>query len=149
MKLSSREDIDAPVEKVFEAVTDFDRFERQLLRRGFDITRDESCAPTEVGAKWQAQIPWRGRTHDVATELVSFDKNSGFAFESQSGGVICLGVVDLVALSKARTRLFVSLDMRPTTLSSRLFIQSLKLAKGTLSRRFKTRVADWAARIDT
>lgn len=148
MKFSSREDIEAPVDKVFEAVTDFDRFERQLLRRGVDITRDESCAPTDIGAKWQAQIPWRGRTHDVATELVTFETDSGFAFESRSGGVICLGIVDLVALSKSRTRLFVSLDMRPTTLSSRLFIQSLKLAKGTLSKRFKARVADWAARIE-
>ncbi|NNE87286.1 MAG: SRPBCC family protein [Silicimonas sp.] len=149
MKFSSREDIEAPVSRVFEAVTDFDRFERQLLRRGVDITRDESCPPTDIGANWQAKFPWRGRTHAVVAELVTFEPENGFAFESRSGGVICMGVVDLVALSKSRTRLFVSLDLRPTTLSSRLFIQSLKLAKGSLSRKFKARVSDWAARIET
>ena len=147
MKLSSREDIEAPIDTVFQAVTDFDLFERQILRRGVDIMRDESVKATDIGAKWQAQFPWRGRTHDVNAELVSIEPENGYAIESKSGGVICLGVVDLVALSKSRTRLFVSLDLRPTTLSSRLFIQSMKLAKSSLSRRFKTRVTEFASQI--
>ena len=41
MKLSTREDIEAPIGTVFDAVTDFDGFERQLLRRGVDVTRDD------------------------------------------------------------------------------------------------------------
>ena len=147
MKLSSREDIEAPIDTVFQAVTDFDLFERQILRRGVDIMRDESVKATDIGAKWQAKFPWRGRTHDVNAELVSIEPENGYAIESKSGGVICLGVVDLVALSKSRTRLFVSLDLRPTTLSSRLFIQSMKLAKSSLSRRFKARVTEFASQI--
>lgn len=148
MKLSSREDIEAPIDEVFKAVTDFDRFERQILRRGVDIARDESSAPTEVGAKWQARFDWRGRSHNVDAELVSIEPDNGFAIQSKSGGVECMGVVDLVALSKSRTRLFVSLDLRPTTISSRLFIQSMRLAKSSISRKFKARVADFATRIE-
>ena len=34
MNLTTREDIDAPIAKVYEAVTDFERFERRLMRRG-------------------------------------------------------------------------------------------------------------------
>ena len=147
MKLSSREDIEAPIGTVYLAVTDFDLFERQILRRGIDITRDESICATDIGAKWQASFPWRGRSHDVDAALVSIEPDTGFAIESKSGGVICMGVVDLVALSKSRTRLFVSLDLRPTTLSSRLFVQSMKLAKGSLTRRFKARVSEFAGRI--
>ncbi|MEO1026387.1 MAG: SRPBCC family protein, partial [Pseudomonadota bacterium] len=63
------------------------------------------------------------------------------------GGLECMGVVDLVALSKARTRMLVSLDLKPTTLSSRLMVQSLRLAKGSLNRRFKARVAQFASGI--
>ena len=147
MKLSTREDIDAPMPEVFRAVTDFDGFERQLLRRGVDVTRDEACPPDVPGAKWRAKFDWRGRQQNLAAELVSIEKDQGYAIESESLGVVCLSVVDLVPLSKSRTRLFVSLDLRPTTLSSRLFIHSLKLAKGSLGRKFKARVADFAAGI--
>lgn len=149
MKLSTREDIDASMPTVYAAVTDFDGFERQLLRRGVDVTRDEACPPNVPGARWSARFSWRGRQQSLAAELVSIEQDQGYAIESKSAGVICLSVVDLVPLSKTRTRLFVSLDLRPTTLSSRLFIHSLKLAKGSLGRKFKARVADFASGIPT
>ena len=147
MKLSTREDIDAPIPTVFSAVTDFDGFERQLLRRGVDVTRDESCPPDALGARWRASFDWRGRTQNLDAELISIEPDQGYAIESRASGVVCMSVVDLVALSKNRTRLFVSLDLRPTTLSSRLFVHSLKLAKGSLGRKFKARVADFASGI--
>ena len=149
MKLSTREDIEAPIPTVYAAVTDFDGFERQLLRRGVDVTRDEACPPDVPGARWNAMFSWRGRQQNLDAELVSIERDQGYAIESRSSGVVCLSVVDLVALSKSRTRLFVSVDLRPTTLSSRLFIHSLKLAKGSLGRRFKARVADFASGIPT
>ncbi|NNE79330.1 MAG: SRPBCC family protein [Silicimonas sp.] len=145
MKLSTREDIDAPIDDVYQAVTDFDGFERQLLRRGIDITRDETQPMDVPGLCWNARFPWRGRAHDLDAELVEINQGQGYAIESRSGGIVCLGVVDLVALSKSRTRLFVSLDLKPTTLSSRLLVQSLKLTKGSLGRRFKSRVSEFAA----
>ena len=148
MKFSSREDIEAPIGTVYDTVTDFDRFERQLLRRGVEIARDESLEPTDIGAKWQAKFAWRGRSHLVDAEMIAVEPDTGYSIESRSGGVICLGVVDLVALSTTRTRLFASLDLRPTTLSSRLFIQSMKLAKSTLNKKFKARVAEFASRIE-
>ena len=147
MKLSTREDIDAPMPTVFGAVTNFDRFERQLLRRGVDVTRDEACPVDQPGARWNARFDWRGRPQNLDAELISIEPEQGYAIESKASGLVCLSVVDLVALSKTRTRLFVSLDLRPTTLSSRLFIHSLKLAKGSLTRKFKARVADFAAGI--
>ena len=147
MKFSTREDIDAPVETVYQAVTDFDGFERQILRRGIDLTRDETRPPDVIGARWNANFKWRGRPQDLEAELVSIEPNEGYAIESRTGGIVCMGVVDLVSLSKARTRMFVSLDLKPTTLSAKLLVQSLRLAKGSLSRRFKMRVADFASDI--
>lgn len=148
MKFSSREDIEAPIQTVYETMTDFDRFERQLLRRGVDITRDDTIPTTDVGAKWLARFKWRGRSHDVDAEIVSIEPSVGYSIESRSGGIVCMGVIDLVALSTTRTRLFASLDLKPTTLSSRLFIQSMKLGKSALSKKFKARVADLASRIE-
>ncbi len=149
MKLSTREDIEAPIGKVYAAVTDFESFERQMLRRGIDVSRDENCPPPNVGARWQAQIKWRKRQHDVEAELVSVDPGDGYAIESRGSGIVCLAVVDLIPLSKSRTRLLVSVDLKPTTLSSRLFIQSLRLTKGSLTRRFKQRIARFAENISS
>lgn len=147
MKLSTREDIDAPLSTVYAAVTDFDGFERQLLRRGVDVTRDETQSVDVPGAQWQARFDWRGREQCLEAELVSIERDQGYAIESKASGVICMSVVDLVALSKSRTRLFVSVDLRPTGLKSRLFVHSLKLGKTAMTRRFKARVADFAAGI--
>lgn len=145
MKFSTREDIDAPMEDVYNAVVDFDAFERRMLRRGVDITRDESKPLDQVGACWKARFSWRDRAFDVDAELVDLTPGESFVIESRASGVTCLGTVDLVALSKTRTRMFVALDLRPSTLSSRLLLQSLRLAKGNLTRRFKLRVHEFAA----
>lgn len=148
MKFSTREDIEAPIGKVFEAMTDFRAFERQMQGRGIDIARTQDDAAHAVGLGWKARFAWRGRPHDVAARLVEILDGEGYAIESTSGGVVCLCVVDLVALSLARTRMLISLDLRATTLSSRLLLQSLKLAKGRLDARFKSRVAEVARRIE-
>jgi len=147
MKFSTREDINAPVEKVFRAVTDFERFERQFQKRGVEVERIAANNSTEAGNRWHACFNWRGRPHEVETELVSLDPNQGLALRSQSKGVVCLSIVDLVALSKQHTRLFVSLDLKPTTLASRLLVQSLRIAKPRLSKKFKARVSDLANEI--
>ena len=144
MNLTTREDIDAPIGKVYEAVTDFERFEKRLMRRGIDVLRDDTCPPPNPGAKWKISADWKGKTYDIDAELISIETPDGFAMEAHSSGLICVGVVDLVALSKARTRLLVSLDIRATTFSSKLLLQSLRFAKGSVIGRFKSRVTEFA-----
>ena len=144
MNLTTREDIDAPIAKVYEAVTDFERFERRLMRRGIDVLRDETCPPPNPGAKWRINAEWRGKPYEIDAELISIGVPDGYAMEAHTSGLICVGVVDLVALSKARTRLLVSLDIRATSFSSKLLLQSLRFAKGSIGGRFKARVQEFA-----
>ena len=42
----------------------------------------------------------------------------------------------------------VEIEMRPKTLAARVVIQSLRLAKASLSRKFKKRVAEFAAELE-
>lgn len=146
MKFSTREDIDAPIDRVYASVSDFAGIERLIRRRGVAIEREGSGG---TGTRWRAHFSWRKRPYDVEAEVVDVDEGQGYAIESRAGGVTGLTVVDLVALSQTRTRLLVSLELKPSTLSSRLLLQSLKLAKGRLSARFAERVAEFARRIES
>jgi len=49
MKFSSNEDVEAPKDAVFEMLTDFDTFERVILRQGAQIARTDSLRKKGVG----------------------------------------------------------------------------------------------------
>ena len=55
---------------------------------------------------------------------------------------------ELVALSKNRTRIMLSFDIKPLNLSARLLVQSLKLAKTSLTKKFKLRAAEYAKTLE-
>ena len=148
MKISSREDVEAPIDQVFSVVSDFSKFREHMQERGVEIVEDATGPEAGVGHRWSAKFNWRGRARALDAELTELEPGQGYTIMSHSSGVNCTTVVDLVALSKTRTRILVSLDLRPTTLSSRLLVQSLKLAKGKLAARLKERMAVLARRIE-
>ena len=147
MKFSTRSDTKASIEVAYAAFTDFDRFEYRLQRKDIEITRVPDIEAVEVGCRWHGQFSWRGRTYKAETELVSLDKPQGVALETLCRGVVCLGVIDLLALPEGGTRIFVSIDLKPTTLASRLLVQSLRFAKPRLTSKLESRVADFAMEI--
>ena len=55
---------------------------------------------------------------------------------------------ELVALSKNRTRIMLSFDIKPLNPSARLLVQSLKLAKTSLTKKFKLRAAEYAKTLE-
>lgn len=144
MKFSTREDVGAPIEYVFSRATDFAAFERSALRRGADIQRKDNLTTAGAGAAWRISFPFRGKTRIVAANVQEFDAPNRFEIFSLSGGIEALATIDLVALSKTRTRISVSVELKPQNLSARLLIQSLKLAKTSLNERFRKRIAGFA-----
>lgn len=144
MNFSAKEDIAAPADYVFGAITDFAAFERSALRRGAEVQRIDTLRVPGPGMQWAASLVMRGRPRDVALELVTMDRPNGILFELQSGAIGGTFRVDLVPLSRGRTRMSVALDLAATTLSARLMMQSLKLAQTKLSKRFRERVAAFA-----
>ena len=45
MKFSSKEDVEAPIEHVFDMLADFDSHQRQAFRRGIQVQRTDTRAP--------------------------------------------------------------------------------------------------------
>lgn len=144
MELTAREDIEAPLDQVFAELTDFEGIERQALRRGIDVKRTNDTGAAAQGLAWQAGFKFRGKTRTADIELCEYAAPEQMVFQSVSGGLEARTVVDLVALSRSRTRIGLTTDFGAKTLSARLLLQSLKLAKGGLDKRFKTRMAGLA-----
>lgn len=148
MKFSTREDIEAPIDHVFAMVTDFDGFERQALRRGAEVQRVDAYGKPGIGSEWDMKFEFRGKMRSVNARMTQFEAPNGFAADTVSGGLSGKLTLELLSLSPRRTRMNVAIDLKPNTLSARLLIQSLKFAKGNVSRRFSNRVWQFAQDIE-
>lgn len=144
MRLSSREDIEAPIGHVFSSITDFDGFERQALRRGAEVERLDSLGKAGLGSEWNIRFDYRGKSRRLNARIAEFDAPNGYRVDSQAGTLEGDLVVELVALSPRQTRLQVKLEMRARNLTGRLLLQSLKFARNTITKRFSARVEQFA-----
>lgn len=149
MELTTREDIEAPIDFVFAQVTDFNAFERQALRRGASVRRSDTRADKGVGMTWEVSFTFRGKEREMRAELTRFDPPNGFEIEMRSGGLTGTTLVDLVAQSRSRTRLSIKTQMVANGLTARLLLQSLKIARANLTNRLSTRVATFSRDLET
>ncbi len=147
MKFSTREDIEAPIAFVFAQVSDFGAYERRAMRQGAEVARRDN-GPAGEGSCWDIGFDYRGRPRKMVATLAGFTPPQGMEIQSTSDGLDALTEVDLIALSQSRTRVMVSIDLKAKSLTARLLLQSLRLAKTKLTKRFKGRVRDLAEDIE-
>lgn len=148
MKFSTREDIEAPIDYVFSRITDFNGFERQALRRGADVQRVDPSSVIQPGSAWDIGFKFRGKDRKMKATIARLDQPTVLTIQTSANGIEGETLIELVALSRNRTRLSVIIDLTPKGLSARLLLQSLKLAKTNLTRKFKLRVSDFATDIE-
>lgn len=147
MRLGAREDIDVPQDRAFRTVATFDHWERAALRNGATVVRTDTLTAPGSGMAWEVGFTWRGKPRNLSIRLTEYEAPHAmrFAWVSPSfeGGMS----IDLVRMGPRRTRLAIKLEVKPRTLASRLFLQSLKLARGRVTRRFEGAVKQFAAAI--
>lgn len=148
MKFETREDIEMPLEALFARISDFEGYERAAMRRGAEVVRVDNLRAPGEGMRWKAAFDMRGKRRDVEVVLSEYDVPNAMTFDAESQGLDVKMLVELVALSRARTRLSIAITLAPKTLSARLLVQSLKLARGNIAKRFKLRVADFAKDVE-
>jgi len=144
MEFITKTDIEVPIAHVFAQVTDFPAFERQAMRRGADVRRRDTLARPGVGSAWDVTFKFRGKDRQVAATVTAFEVLNGYSVTTTSAGLESVMVIELVALSRTRTRLSVSLILAPKTLTARILVQSLKIGRGNLNRKFAARVEEYA-----
>ncbi|MBC7153867.1 MAG: SRPBCC family protein [Rhodobacteraceae bacterium] len=148
MKLSTREDIDAPIDHVFARVSDFAGFERAALRRGAEVTRADRLTKPAPGMVWKIAFDWRHKRRQMVAELVDFIPPNRQRFDIDSRAIQATLSVDLIPMSPRRTRVAVELEFRPKTLTARLVVQSLRMTRARQTARFRQNVAAFAQEIE-
>lgn len=148
MKLSGRQDIEAPIAVVHRMLSDFDGWERGALRRGAEVTRTDTMTQPGPGMGWLVRFAWRAKPRTVTLRLDVLDPPVRLRLSGQGANLEGEAAIDLLELGARRTRVHVAVEARPRTLSARLFLQSLRLGRARVQRRFDQRLATVAADIE-
>ncbi len=149
MKLIAKIDLEAPAAFVYAQLADHAAWEREALRRGADIERPADMPQSGTGAGWRIQVPFRGKMRKVMLKVEQMEPDSSLAFSFDGQSLQGDALLEVQALSARRSRLRVTLDAKPKTLSARLFINTLRLAKGRVQARFDKRLGQLAVRIES
>ena len=76
MKLSAREDIEAPIDYVLDKVSDFALLERSGMRRGVEVVRKEA----EGRTSWDLAFSFRGRPRKALVTLEKVEAPNSLGF---------------------------------------------------------------------
>ena len=143
MKFVAKEDVALPQQVLFDLMADFQLFERVAIRRGVEITRSGSMASSD-GLKWDCTFEFRGRDRMACVHLDEFSAPEKMAFLITNPALDNRVEITVSALSKKQSRFQVSTVLEPKTLTARLLVQSMKLARSKYNKRFQKRVAEVA-----
>lgn len=140
MKFSTRCESDLPVADLFDQICDFEGLEHLLLRRGAVPKRLDPHQQPGVGAGWDISFNWRGRLRELRLVVDRFERPERLVLSGQSDS-FDIGIdITFVGLSRTRSRLLFEVDIRPRTMRARLMLQTAKLGKSQLDRKFDQRI---------
>lgn len=147
MKFSTRQDTDLSAELLFAAVSDFAKMERILLRRGAQVRRLDTQPQPGVGNAWQIGFDWRGRAREVRLELSEIAAPERLVFLGSSEQFNVAIQLTVVSLTPQKSRLIFEIDVLPRGMKARLMLQTAKLGKAQLDRKFALRVGEFVDKL--
>ncbi len=142
MKFSNQQDIDVPIAYVYRRVTNFAAYERQALRQGAHVVRVDGDGPVGVGATWDVAFTFRNKDRQLRAQVTELVAPDGLVVMTHAKGLTSETRLSLVALAQQTTRVQVQVVLVANSMSARLLLQSLKLAKTNLNNRFRKRVRE-------
>ena len=148
MRFATKQDIEAPVADVFRIISDFETWERAAMRRGAEVARVDKLRSVAAGMRWAAKFSYRSKPRTMELELTQIDEPNLLRFAGISQAIEGVVSIDLMELGVKRTRMHVVLEVSPRSLTARLFLQSLRLARARIDRKFDQRAAQLAGEIE-
>ncbi len=143
----SKQNINAPAAHVFQQLTDFEFYESYAMRVGAQVERMDTFANLQPGMCWNISGHFRGKDRNLELTLDSYYPTDALSYICTTKSLNAAINFDVIPLSHTETRLKVTVDIQAKGLSARVALQSAKLAKKTLDRKFNARMHDFANNI--
>ena len=147
MKLTAKTDLEVPAAFVFAALVDNASWEREAVRNGVEVERPVGTPDSGVGASWRIRGHFRGKARNVLVRIDALTPDQQLALTMESPSMDGISRIEVMVLSPRRSRLRADLEIKPKTLAARLFINTMRLAKGRVQARFEKGLGQLGARI--
>ncbi len=148
MQFSSVQDVNAPLDFVFQQLSDFESYESYGLRTGADVERQDALTEKGKGMMWNVTGEMRGKRRNLNIELTEYRPDNLLKFFVKSSGIEATATMESMALTRKQSRIKVTTVLKPKTISARLILQSAKLARSSLNRKFNHRFWTYASHIE-
>lgn len=143
MKFSTRIDTDLSGDRLFEVIGNFGALERMLIGRGASVSRIDPSVEPGIGMGWNIAFDWRGKPRRLRLAVTRFDRPEQMAMTGRSDALDLDISATVVALSGARSRLIFETEVKPRNMKARLMLQTAKLGKSQLDRRYQRRIEEF------
>lgn len=143
MKFSLRQDTELPAETLFDAISDFSRMERMLVRRGVDVRRLDPAQEPGVGIAWDLAFDLRGQRRALRLDVAQFDRPEKILILGRSDLLALTIGLTVIALTRAKSRMIFEVEAKPQNMRARLMLQTAKLGKAQLDRKFAKKAGEF------
>lgn len=147
MKLTAKTDLEVPAAHVFAMLVDHASWEREAVRNGVEVERPQGSPDSGVGAEWRIRGHFRGKPRKVALRIEEMVQDQRVLLVFDSPSMEGTSRIEVMVLSPRRSRVRADIELKPKTLAARLFINTMRLAKGRVQARFEKGLGNVGARI--
>ncbi|SOC10890.1 hypothetical protein [Rhodobacter maris] len=140
MKFSNRVDVALAPDHLFSHLTDVAAIEQVARRKGVTMRRLDSLREIGAGMSWEVGFMLRGKPREMIVDLARFEPARCTEYAGTSSSFQLTLLLEFTALEAGRTRLSTVLELRPRTLGARLLLQSARLGRANLDRRYDARI---------
>lgn len=145
MEMNSKQDIDAPVEFVYDYLTNFASHQKRAILAGID------AKPNLTGPEvysWNLDFEWRNKERKMKLMVANLQRPESMNLSGDSSNLLAEVDLKLLELSPKLTRMRVKASINGKTLRARLMVQSARLAKQTIQKRLQNRLAGLGSEIE-
>ena len=148
MKFSTQKTVGVPSQHLFAAFRDFEEFEQLLMERGAEVRRTGDGDGTGLGMSWDVVFTYRGKRRTACAVVSALSHGENIMIDMTNADMD--GQFDVVVekVTAHKSRVKVGLKVIPKTISTRLLIQSLKLAKSQMTKNFANRIRKYCDKIE-
>lgn len=147
LELSAHEQAQMPVEELFARASRFGNFARQARSNGTRVRRLEP-GNSEHGPRWEVHYSLGGTERRFILELVQRRAPECLRFAIHSDAIEGELTLTLNAINAARSGVEARLTARPITTKARIVLQSMRLTRASLNKRFAKRIRALVARAE-